>query len=188
MLQFIEPFSSLSCLLCSSAMHIAMCLLCPERLSDSGFTWALHLTPFTCRRHAHCTRRYDYRRFSPSAFAKYFLKTLELNQSNLNEFPDRRWGGSAIVSYSPGVFGGINAAQHLRNIFAELGAPTIPSSLSVPRVHTVFSKGGILLDEAFENRFLRFVKEFEWFIEALKNHQLKVYHIDNHKPEIMWSC
>jgi NAD(P)H-dependent FMN reductase len=68
---------------------------------------------------------------------------------------------SAIVSYSPGAFGGINAAQHLRNIFAELGAPTIPSSLSVPRVHTVFSKGGILLDEAFENRFLRFVEEFE---------------------------
>ena len=27
---------------------------------------------------------------------------------------------SSIVSYSPGAFGGINAAQHLRNIFAEL--------------------------------------------------------------------
>ena len=28
---------------------------------------------------------------------------------------------SAIVSYSVGSFGGINAAQHLRHIFAELG-------------------------------------------------------------------
>jgi NAD(P)H-dependent FMN reductase len=41
---------------------------------------------------------------------------------------------SAIVSYSPGAFGGINAAQLLRNIFAELGAPVIPSSLPVPNV------------------------------------------------------
>ena len=32
---------------------------------------------------------------------------------------------SAIVSYSVGSFGGINAAQHLRQIFAELGSPSI---------------------------------------------------------------
>ncbi|MGH9911864.1 MAG: NADPH-dependent FMN reductase, partial [Nitrososphaeraceae archaeon] len=43
---------------------------------------------------------------------------------------------SAIVSYSLGAFGGMNAVQHLRNIFAELGAPTIPSALSIPKVHT----------------------------------------------------
>lgn len=80
---------------------------------------------------------------------------------------------SAIVSYSPGAFGGINATQHLRNIFAELGAATIPSSLSIPRVHTVFSKGGKLLDASFELRFLKFVEEFEWYIEALKNQRAK---------------
>jgi NAD(P)H-dependent FMN reductase len=33
---------------------------------------------------------------------------------------------SAIVSYSAGGFGGVNAAQHLRLIFAELGAPQYP--------------------------------------------------------------
>ena len=33
---------------------------------------------------------------------------------------------SAIVSYSPGGFGGINARQQMRLIFAELGAPSIP--------------------------------------------------------------
>jgi NAD(P)H-dependent FMN reductase len=80
---------------------------------------------------------------------------------------------SAIVSYSPGAFGGINATQHLRNIFAELGAPSIPSSMSIPRVHTVVSKGGKLLDVAFEQRFLKFVEEFEWYIEALKNQRAK---------------
>jgi NAD(P)H-dependent FMN reductase len=71
------------------------------------------------------------------------------------------------------LFGGISATQHLRNIFAELGAPTIPSSLSIPRVHTVFFKGGILLDDAFEHRFLKFVEDFEWYIEALKNQRAK---------------
>jgi NAD(P)H-dependent FMN reductase len=39
---------------------------------------------------------------------------------------------SAIVSYSPGVFGGVNAAEQLRLIFAELGAPSISSSFVVP--------------------------------------------------------
>jgi NAD(P)H-dependent FMN reductase len=32
---------------------------------------------------------------------------------------------SAIVSYSPGMFAGINAAQQLRLVFAELGSPSI---------------------------------------------------------------
>ena len=45
---------------------------------------------------------------------------------------------SAIVSYSPGMFGGVNAAQQLRLIFAELGVSSIPSSFVVPRVHKVF--------------------------------------------------
>jgi NAD(P)H-dependent FMN reductase len=44
---------------------------------------------------------------------------------------------SAIVSYSQGAFGGINATQQLRLVFAELGAPSIPSSFSVPRVHSI---------------------------------------------------
>jgi NAD(P)H-dependent FMN reductase len=35
---------------------------------------------------------------------------------------------SAIVSYSVGGYGGVNAVQHLRIIFAELGAPSMSSS------------------------------------------------------------
>ena len=45
---------------------------------------------------------------------------------------------SAIVSYSAGGFGGVNAAQHLRLIFAELGAPSISSSFPISRVQDVF--------------------------------------------------
>ncbi|MDN5847224.1 MAG: NAD(P)H-dependent oxidoreductase [Candidatus Nitrosocosmicus sp.] len=75
---------------------------------------------------------------------------------------------SAIVSYSPGAFGGINATQQLRLVFAELGAPSIPSSFSIPRVHTVFSNDGKLLDGSYDKRVLRFFEEFEWYIEALE--------------------
>jgi NAD(P)H-dependent FMN reductase len=76
---------------------------------------------------------------------------------------------SAIVSYSPGGFGGINAAQQIRLIFAELGAPSIPSSFPISRVHEVFDEDGKLIDQRYEKRVVRFLEEFEWYIEALKN-------------------
>ena len=75
---------------------------------------------------------------------------------------------SAIVSYPPGSFGGINVTQQLRLVFAELGAPSIPSSFSIPRVHTVFSNDGILLDESYDRKVVKFFEEFEWYFEALE--------------------
>ena len=80
---------------------------------------------------------------------------------------------SAIVSYSPGMFGGINAAQQLRLIFAELGAPSISSSFTIPRAHKVFDEDGKLIDEAYDKRVLKFLAEFEWYIEAFKNQRNK---------------
>ena len=80
---------------------------------------------------------------------------------------------SAIVSYSPGIFGGINAAQQLRLIFAELGAPSISSSFVVPRVHKAFNEDGRLIDEAYNKRVSKFLAEFEWYIEAFKNQRAK---------------
>ena len=76
---------------------------------------------------------------------------------------------SAIVSYSPGSFGGINAAQQMRLIFAELGAPSISSSFPIPKVHEVFDENGKLIDQRYEKRVKRFLDEFEWHMEALKN-------------------
>ena len=76
---------------------------------------------------------------------------------------------SAIVSYSVGSFGGINAAQHLRHIFAELGSPSIPSSLQISKVHEAFDESGNLLHQEYERRVGRFLDEFEWYLAALKN-------------------
>jgi len=80
---------------------------------------------------------------------------------------------SAIVSYSVGPFGGINAAQHLRQIFAELGAPSIPSSLQISKVHEAFDNDGNLLAPEYEKRLDRFLDEFEWYLDAFKNQRLK---------------
>lgn len=80
---------------------------------------------------------------------------------------------SAIVSYSPGMFGGVNAAQQLRLVFAELGAPSISSSFSIPRLHKVFSEDGTLIDEAYNKRVSKFLAEFEWYIEAFRNQRTK---------------
>lgn len=80
---------------------------------------------------------------------------------------------SAIVSYSPGIFGGVNAAQQLRLIFAELGAPAIPSSFVVPRVHEAFADNGDLVDDVYNKRIIKFFEEFEWYVEAFKNQRAK---------------
>ncbi len=80
---------------------------------------------------------------------------------------------SAIVSYSVGGYGGVNAVQHLRLIFAELGAPSISSSFSISKVQEVFDDNGELRDQHYEKRVIRFLEEFEWYIEAFKNQRDK---------------
>ncbi len=80
---------------------------------------------------------------------------------------------SAIVSYSVGSFGGNLAGNHLRQIFAELGAPSISSMLSISRVQNVFDNEGKLLDTNYEKRADRFLDEFEWYIDAFKKQREK---------------
>ena len=80
---------------------------------------------------------------------------------------------SAIVSYSVGGFGGNMAGAHLRQIFAELGAPAISSSFVVSRVSDVFDNDGKLLDAKYNDRIKRFLDEFEWYVEAFKKKKKK---------------
>lgn len=72
-----------------------------------------------------------------------------------------------IVSYSAGGFGGVRAAEHLRCVVAELGAPAIPTSLPISNVGSVFDDEGQLLDESYAARLEKFLEEFEWFVDAL---------------------
>ncbi|MDR3636931.1 MAG: NAD(P)H-dependent oxidoreductase [Isosphaeraceae bacterium] len=77
------------------------------------------------------------------------------------------WRPSAIVCYSAGAFGGVRAAMQLRAMLCELGTPSIPSLLPVPRVQDAFDDDGHPRDNAFPARAARFFDELEWYAHAL---------------------
>ncbi len=78
------------------------------------------------------------------------------------------WRPSAIVCYSAGAFGGVRAAMQLRAMLCELGTPSIPSLLPVPRVQDAFDDEGHPRDEGYHSRAARFLAELEWYASALK--------------------
>jgi NAD(P)H-dependent FMN reductase len=78
------------------------------------------------------------------------------------------WRPSAIVCYSAGAFGGVRAAMQLRAMLCELGTPSIPSLLPVPKVQEAFDESGVPKDAAWERRAGRFLDELEWYARALR--------------------
>jgi len=78
------------------------------------------------------------------------------------------WRPSAIVCYSAGAYAGVRAAMQLRAMLCELGTPSIPSLLAVPKVQDAFDEDGRPHDEAYHRRAGRFLDELEWYANALK--------------------
>jgi NAD(P)H-dependent FMN reductase len=78
------------------------------------------------------------------------------------------WRPSAIVCYSAGAYGGVRAAMQLRAMLSELGTPSIPSLLPVPKVQETFDEDGRPHDDAWHRRAGRFLDELEWYANALK--------------------
>lgn len=93
---------------------------------------------------------------------------------------------STIVSHSVGSFGGINVAQHLRHIFAELGLPSIPSSLQISKVH-VLDEYENLLHQEYEKRIGRFLDEFEWYLTGLKNQRILIEFTGLNQLRVYWN-
>ena len=84
------------------------------------------------------------------------------------------WRPSAIVCYSAGQFGGVRAAMQLRMTLAELGMPSVPSLLPIPRIGTTLQEDGRPLEpERFAPRVNRFLDEFCWYAEALKERRAR---------------
>ena len=78
------------------------------------------------------------------------------------------WRPSAIVCYSAGSFGGVRAAMQLRMILAELGMPSIPSLMSIPRLGRALDEAGAASEERTGKTLARFLDEFEWYARALR--------------------
>jgi NAD(P)H-dependent FMN reductase len=76
---------------------------------------------------------------------------------------------SAIVTYSAGPFGGVRSLVNLRGILAELGTPSIPSAFPVPHIGKAFDNDGNPLNETYNDRVIKFLDEYEWYANALRN-------------------
>jgi NAD(P)H-dependent FMN reductase len=74
---------------------------------------------------------------------------------------------SGIVCYSAGGFGGVRAAMQLRMTLAELGMPSIPSLLPIPRIADTLSEDGAAQLPITERSMNRFLDEFLWYANAL---------------------
>lgn len=77
------------------------------------------------------------------------------------------WRPSGIICYSAGSFGGVRAAMQLRMTLAELGMPSIPSVLPIPRIAETLSDSGIAQQAVTERSMNRFLDEFIWYANAL---------------------
>lgn len=88
----------------------------------------------------------------------------------LREFAYKPCG---IACYSKGMFGGIRAAEHLRNIMCELASPSIRSLFVVPQIQHAFDDEGNALDAIYDKKSRRFFDELEWYATALKEARLK---------------
>ena len=81
------------------------------------------------------------------------------------------WRPSGIVCYSAGQFGGVRAAMQLRMTLAELGMPSIPSLLPIPRIGQTLGEDGV--PDAAQGGYVqrqvgRFLDEFGWYAAALQ--------------------
>ena len=76
---------------------------------------------------------------------------------------------SGIVTYSAGPFGGVRALVNLRGILAELGTPSIPSAFPISQIHEAFDADGNSLDTPYDERVVKFLNEFEWYANALRD-------------------
>ena len=83
------------------------------------------------------------------------------------------WRPSAIVCYSAGQFGGVRAAMQLRAMLCELGTPSIPSLLPIPRIHKALDEQGQPAEEWLGKAAGKFLDELVWYAEALKGRREK---------------
>ena len=79
------------------------------------------------------------------------------------------WRPSGIVCYSAGQFGGVRAAMQLRMTLAELGMSSVPSLMPIPRIAEAIDIEGSAVVPALDASLARFLDEFLWYCEALKD-------------------
>lgn len=82
--------------------------------------------------------------------------------------PEFFYKPAGIVSYSVGGFGGIRAAVHARVLIGEVGAVTIPTMFPVSMINKTINEAGQAIDKKYDERVVKFIDEFEWYLKALR--------------------
>ena len=78
------------------------------------------------------------------------------------------WRPSGIVSYSSTPFGGVRAAIALRTTLAELGMPSVPGTVAIPKIADALDENGKPKDAATGRHVERFLGELTWYARALR--------------------
>lgn len=78
------------------------------------------------------------------------------------------WRPSAIACYSAGQFGGVRAAMQLRAMLCELGMPSIPSLLPIPRIQKALGETGEPVEDWLVRAAGKVLDELVWYAEALQ--------------------
>jgi len=79
---------------------------------------------------------------------------------------------SAIVTYSPGQWGGTRAAVVMRTFLSELGCLPVSAMIQIPKAHEVLAEDGSLLEnvdaEGWLDYFGRTFIQLKWWASAAK--------------------
>jgi NAD(P)H-dependent FMN reductase len=78
------------------------------------------------------------------------------------------WRPAAIACYSGGQYGGVRAAMQLRALLPEIGMPSIPSILALPKAQDLFDEAGQPRADWVARQAGRFLDELEWYANAFK--------------------
>lgn len=86
---------------------------------------------------------------------------------NLEEYANKAVG---LVGVSSGNWGGVRMVESLVNYTVRLGLKPIQSSKSLyfPNVESLFDENGVLLDDSYQERISKFIKEVVWLAKTLK--------------------
>lgn len=78
---------------------------------------------------------------------------------------------SAIVTYSPGPYGGMRAAMQLRAFLAELGTLSVSNIFGIPEVHKALDENGKPLNDFMVKGATTLLTQLDWMAWAMKNHR-----------------
>ncbi|GAQ63525.1 MULTISPECIES: NADPH-dependent FMN reductase [Streptomyces] len=111
-----------------------------------------------------------------AAAEAFIVLTPEYNHSypaalkNLIDWHFHEWRAKpvALVSYG-GMSGGLRAAEHLRQVFAELHAVTVRDTVSFHQAHAAFDETGHLKDPSAPDAAARLMlDQLAWWAQALR--------------------